>query len=176
MTVAQLLDLEQKCERTVSVVPFAVSLLISPLLHLKLDQSLSFYIIQIQELKTRHTIQCNFPLEFLFLLLHILKQLYKKASCLQETKPKTISIKYVCCGTLSGISTQTPVRVEEKRCHQYTEARTPESFPCQVQFVFSFYTLKPQVGQSRKQDLREVYLAVNRLLRAMTHCFNYLFR
>lgn len=51
-------------------------------------------------------------------------------------------------GALPGISIPTQMRVEEKRRHQWTNAKTaPEKPQCQADSVFSFSTLKPQVGE-----------------------------
>lgn len=48
------------------------------------------------------------------------------------------------------------MRVEERQHHGWTKARTaPERPPSWVQFVVSFYTLKPQRGWSSKQDFTE---------------------
>jgi hypothetical protein len=54
-------------------------------------------------------------------------------------------------GNLSGLSSQTPMSVGEKKCHEWTEAmRASESVQSRVQFVFSFSTLKPK-GRGGKQ-------------------------
>ena len=50
-------------------------------------------------------------------------------------------------GNLSGLSSQTPMSVGEKKCHEWTEAmRASESVQSRVQFVFSFYVVKPRGG------------------------------
>jgi hypothetical protein len=38
-------------------------------------------------------------------------------------------VKYKYCGSISGISIPTPMRVEERSCHWWTQVRTvPERF------------------------------------------------
>lgn len=56
-----------------------------------------------------------------------------------------------CCGNPSAIKHTTPVRVEARSCHWWTEARTvPERPPSQVQYVVSFNTLQPQGGVGKR--------------------------
>lgn len=63
------------------------------------------------------------------------------------------------------MGTLIPMRREERKWHQRNEARTAsESLQCQVQAVFSFYSLKPQGRWWSKQDVTDVYMAVSRLL------------
>lgn len=54
----------------------------------------------------------------------------------------------------SGIRILTPIRMERKRCHWWTIARTvPERLPCHIQFVFSFYILKLLGGAGKEVRL-----------------------
>lgn len=65
-------------------------------------------------------------------------------------------INYNCGGNLSGISTPTTMRAKERRCHQWTQARTArERSQCWVQFTLSFHILKPQGGRESRQDFTE---------------------
>ena len=67
--------------------------------------------------------------------------------CVRERERRT----HVYGGNLSGLSSQTPMSVGEKKCHEWTEAmRASESVQSRVQFVFSFSTLKPK-GRGGKQ-------------------------
>lgn len=62
-----------------------------------------------------------------------------------------------------------PMRGEEK-CHWRSEAKTtPETLPCQVQFVFSSYTLKLQRVVASMSNFIEVYRVVSRFVRLRTY-------
>lgn len=74
-------------------------------------------------------------------------------------------INYNCGGNLSGISTPT-TRVEERRCHQWTKARTVrERHQCWVHFALSFLILKPQGGAGKQARFYRAQMSVSRLLR-----------
>lgn len=62
-----------------------------------------------------------------------------------------------------------PMRGEEK-CHWCSEAKTAsETLPCQVQFVFSSYILKPQCVVASMWNFIEVYRVISRFLRLRTY-------
>lgn len=60
-------------------------------------------------------------------------------------------IKQYCLGIVSGMNSLTPVRVEERCIHKWTEARIyPERLQFYVQFAFSFYILNFKAGRAGK--------------------------
>jgi hypothetical protein len=70
------------------------------------------------------------------------------------------------------------MRVEKRRCHQWTKVRIiPERSWSRVQFGFPVYTVKPQgvAGRqaSKQGDFTESCVAVSRLLRAISNGFSF---
>lgn len=79
-------------------------------------------------------------------------------------------------GGLPGISVPTQMRVEEKRHHQWTNAKTaPEKLPCQVDRIFSFSTPEPQVGEG-KQAFTEIVRGSQQVVNTVTRVFIYFSR